>query len=189
MPRERLINCDFINSGSFSKISNKSKLLYLKMFVSADDRGFVDNVGDIVESLETADLRQGNTDNLTLLSNDYISALNELIDRGYLIAFPNKYGDVIYLIKHWYYHNRFTNKVRTNYYNFYLMVEVVNGKYRLKEKPLKEKNINENKINENKINEIKGETPNPTEPNQDEEWDKMMNELEEKGEDDYGESN
>lgn len=181
--QKRLINCNFVNSGSFSKISNKAKLLYLMFLLNADDKGFVDNSNDIIEKLNRSDMERGdNSSSLLLLNNDYVSALNELIERGYLIAFANNHGDFIYLVSHWYFHQEYTSKTKTNYYNFFQQVQVVNGQYEKREKPLKEKKLKEININENNINEMKEKevTPSPTEST--DEWDKMINDLKEEEE-------
>ena len=99
-------------------------------------------------------------------------------------------------------HNRFIPKAKTNYYNFYLMVDLVNGEYVLKEKPLKEKKLNEIKLNEMKLNEksldticlvvnnqdnvhtreIENEQQNKTTITEDDEWKKMINDLDNKEE-------
>ena len=48
MARHRLVNCEFLNAGSFKvNVSNRAKLLYLMMIVSGDDRGFVDSTQDL----------------------------------------------------------------------------------------------------------------------------------------------
>ena len=43
MATKRMINCDFLNASKFkTRLSNKAKLLYMYMFINADDKGFVD---------------------------------------------------------------------------------------------------------------------------------------------------
>lgn len=151
MAKHRLINCDFIND--MTNLTNNAKLLYLMLFINADDKGFVGNGEDIVKSLDNNDLENRNEINLSLLGNDYKSALNELIDKGLLYEFVSDHQKKVHLIIHWYFHNKLKKDLWTNYFKFLKLVDLVDNKYVLKkEKPLKEKEI---KINENKLNEIK----------------------------------
>lgn len=153
MAKQRLINCDFMNN--MTKVSNKAKLLYYTMFVNADDRGFVGNAEDIIKNLNGNE----NDDTMALLENDYSTALNELVEKGLLYSFNSKHSNNIYLIRHWYFHNKYRNGLWTGYYGYLQQVEIINNEYILKEekgKPFKEKNkLNEMKLNEIKLNEIK----------------------------------
>lgn len=144
MARFRLINCDFMNN--MTKVSNKAKLVYLMLFLNADDKGFVGNALSVVESLN-----QNTNDN-------YIECLEELTEKGLTYKFCSNHSNDTYLIRHWYYHNKYTTHTFTNYKKYLDMVELVDNEYQLKEeKPFKEKKINEMKLNENKINENNGE--------------------------------
>ena len=59
MAKHRLISCEFINAASFkNSLSNRAKLLYLLMFVNADDKGFVDTTDDIINALENAGVKE-----------------------------------------------------------------------------------------------------------------------------------
>lgn len=155
MAKQRLINCDFMNN--MTKVSNKAKLLYYTLFVNADDRGFVGNADDLVKTLNSKE----NETPLELLGTDYKNALDELVEKGLLYCFDSKHSNTVYLIRHWYHHNRFRKGLWTGYYSHLQQVELVDDEYVLKEKkekekPLKEKNkLNEMKLNEMKLNENK----------------------------------
>lgn len=160
MARKRLISCDFINSGSFSKLSNKAKLLYTFIFTNADDKGFCDNAEILIDNLNCAE----NISNDNLLEDNYKVALQELIDKGLLFKFVGKHNNSVYLVRHWYYHNNFKKDLYTQYYKYLKKVELEENKYELRKKEtiIKEENkINENKLNENKtIAEIIGDNDN-----------------------------
>lgn len=161
MAKKRLINCEFISASSFKvNISNKGKLLYLMMFVSADDKGFVDTTNEIIQSLEKNDKDFTNTENLSLLSNDYKSALTELLDKGLIYEFEDNHLNKIHLIRHWYYHNKMCKGLWTNYANFNDLVYVEANEYKLGKKPLKEDKLNETKLNHNtdKVSSIENQT-------------------------------
>lgn len=149
--KQRLINCDFLDTEAFNdKLSNKAKLLYFTMFINGDDKGFVSNTNTIIATLKKNDDVFTNQVNLSLLENDYPNALIELIDRGYIYEFRDNHENKIHLLRHWFVHNRYKKGLWTNYFVFLKQVELVDGKYTLKERS-KEKD----KINENNINEIK----------------------------------
>lgn len=155
MAKQRLINCDFIND--MTEVSNKAKFLYLMLFVNADDKGFVGNAKDIIENIEKKN-DEKNEISLELLENDYESALHELVEKGLLYEFKSNHNNRVYLIRHWYYHNKLKYNLWTNYYKYLQMVEVVENEYVIKKretekKPLKENKLNEIKLNENKVSE------------------------------------
>lgn len=149
MSKHRLLNCEFICASSFKvNVSNKGKLLYLLMFASGDDRGFVDTTNDIINALTTNENENDTQVSLTLLNNDYESALNELIEKGYLYEFKDSHNNRVHLIRHWFYHNKLVKGLWTNYRSFLDMVYLDNNEYQMGKKPLKENN---NKVNENNI--------------------------------------
>lgn len=156
MANYRLINCEFIRAGSFkTNVSNKAKLLYLLMFMSGDDRGFVDTTQDIITTLEKNDLDfDSNNVSMQLLGNSYQNALDELVNKGYLYEFIDNHYNKVYLIRHWFFHNRLIKGLWTNYKKFLEKVEIVNNEYVYK-KPLKENKLNENKLKQNKLKHIK----------------------------------
>lgn len=132
---KRMINCDFVNASSFKlKISNRAKLLYFFMLSNADDKGFVDNVDEQIELLDSNDRKFNNQSNMTLLPDNFETSLQELLDRGLLYKFSDKHKNSIYLIKHWYCHNNIPkDRVRDSSYEKYLENYFVNedGEYQL----------------------------------------------------------
>ena len=145
MARHRLINCEFLNARSFKgNVSNKAKLLYLSMLIDADDKGFVDTTQDLINSLKKNDDDFTKTENLSLLENTYETALDELIEKGYLYEFSDNHRNKVHLIRHWFYHNKLIKGLWTNYKDFSEKVSLNNNEYVLKgKKPLKEDNINQ----------------------------------------------
>ena len=156
MSKKRLINCDFLNASSFKvNLSNKAKLLYLFMFANADDKGFVDTTNEIIQSLEENDKNFEPNINMSLLGNDYKSALDQLINTGLLYEFIDNHQNHIYLIRHWYLHNKMLKGLWTNYGAFFKQVEVIDNESKRKE-PKENNNINkEVKLNEINISEDK----------------------------------
>ena len=180
MARHRLINCEFINAGSFKiNISNKAQLLYLKMITNADDRGFVDSTQDLINSLTSNEKEFNKTISLDLLENTYNSALNELIDKGLVYEFVDNHKNIVHLIRHWFYHNKYVKGLWTNYKNFLEQVYLENNEYVLGKKPLKENKIKETNTNETNINELL-EKVEPTDDIDEEEVDKLLNEFKER---------
>lgn len=154
MARHRLLNCEFVNASSFKvNISNKAKLLYFTMCMNADDMGYVDTVKELINTLVDNDKEFNNTISLDLLENTYESALNELIDKSYLLVFTDNHKNKIYLIKHWFYHNNYKKGLWTNYRNFKDQVYLESGEYILGKKPLKENKLNEDNVNQNNSKE------------------------------------
>lgn len=156
MAKHRLVNCEFINASSFKVgVSNKGKLLYLMMIMNGDDRGFVDSTDDLINALTKNENDNGNTISLDLLENSYNSALNELIEKGYIYEFVDNHQNKVYLIRHWFYHNKFVSGLWTNYRNFISQVHLESNEYVLGKKPLKEDKIKENNTNETILNKNK----------------------------------
>ena len=160
--KQRLINCDFINAMS---VSNKAKLLYVYMFVNADDLGFVSNVSNIITLLTS---NEGANISLELLNNDYNSALTELGNMGLLYKFTDRHGNSAYLIRHWFIHNKWKKDLRTNYFNFRSLVKLEDYEYHLKEssKERVKLNINESKLNQDNTNQSNDS------------WDMIVNDIE-----------
>lgn len=154
MAKQRLINCDFLNAASFKvNVSNRAKLLYLMMFLNGDDRGFIDIAQDLINTLEKNDNEFDKVERLELLENTYSTALQELIDKGYIYEFKDNHNNKVHLIRHWFLHNKYKVGLWTNYRNFMEQVHLENGEYMLGKKPLKEDNkLNENNVNEDKTN-------------------------------------
>lgn len=159
MPKYRLINCDFLDDSKFKvELSNKAKLLYLYMFISADDRGFVGKTLEIIKTLNENDENFGDKETLNLVPYTYENALNELMDRGLLFEFTNKYKSKTHLIRHWYCHNKYYKKAWTNYSEYSKLVRLKENEYVLRKKgePVEE---------ESKLDD----------------WDKMITDLEKEG--------
>lgn len=156
MAKHRLVNCEFINASSFKvNISNRAKLLYLLMIVNADDRGFVDTTQDLINALEKNDNELDKVERLELLENTYNTALNELLDKGYIYELMDKHQNKVHLIRHWFYHNKYVKGLWTNYKNFLDIVYLESGEYVIGKKPLKEdNNINQDKLFQDKLNQI-----------------------------------
>ena len=161
----RLINCDFINASSFVNLSNKAKLLYIYMFASADDIGFVDNVNNTINLLTSNDTSQS----LELLNNDYNSALEELGQIGLLYRFTNKHGHSVYLIRHWFMHNRWKKGLLSNYSKYRDLVKLEDYEYVLKESSKEIITIKDNKTKDNNTLQ---------DTSLDNEWDMLVNNIE-----------
>ena len=156
MARHRLLNCEFINAGSFKvNVSNRAKLLYLMMFANGDDRGFVDTTQDLINTLENNDNELDKVERLELLENTYTSALTELLEKGYIYEFKDKHSNKVHLIRHWFYHNKLKKGLWTNYRSFLELVHLESNEYILNsvKKPLKEDKLNEEELNQNNVKE------------------------------------
>ena len=151
MSRQRLINCDFFGVSGFTKnLSNKAKLLYFFFLTNADDKGFVGNGLDLAESLDQCEQDFENV----LFQYRYVDSLKELVDKRLVYEFSDKVGNKVYLIRHWFLHNKNQKFLTTNYISYLTKVELTNNEYHLKsekEKPLKEKENKE--IKETKLNQ------------------------------------
>lgn len=160
MAKHRLVNCEFLNAGSFKvNISNKAKLLYLMMIISADDRGFVDTTNDLINSLTNNDKEFAKSVSLELLENTYNTALDELLEKGYIYEFKDNHKNKVHLIRHWFYHNKLKKGLWTNYRNFLAQVYLEDNEYIMGKKPSKEDKIKEDNLNQDNIlEEIDKET-------------------------------
>lgn len=171
MANQRLLNCDFFLKGAFDDVSsNKAKLLYFYFFINADDYGFVGNSAKIIKSLNEQE-----EDNNALVQYTYEIAANELVDRGFLLKFTDNHQNNIYLIRHFFIHNKYNPKyISTNYFSLRAKVELVDGCWELKENHLRK----ENKENQ-QTNNVNQENNNScdTEKEWEQEWDKTMQEL------------
>jgi hypothetical protein len=148
-----MINCEFVQASSFKfKRSNQAKLLYFYMICSADDKGFVDNVDELIELLTYNDTKFKNN-----LQNTFEQSIKELVDKALLIRFNDNHGNSIYLIKHWFMHNVIPKeRLQPSTYERYLKgIELTpSGEYNVlqvysaNEYKVKESNINNNNIND-----------------------------------------
>ena len=137
------------------------------MLLNGDDRGFVDNTQELINSLTQNEKDFNNTISLDLLENSYNSALQELIDKGYIYEFKDNHNNKVHLIRHWFYHNKYKQGLWTNYKTFWEQVKLDNNEYVFGKKPLKENKLNQNKPNQDKLSreekELKKEKVIPTE--------------------------
>lgn len=163
MAKHRLLNCEFINAGSFKvNVSNRAKLLYLLMFANADDRGFVDTTQNLIKTLEDNDQEFDKVERLELLENTYNTALSELLEKGYVYEFKDNHNNRVHLIRHWFYHNKMIKGLWTNYRNFLNQVYLQDNEYLLGKKPLKEDKTKESNPTEDKsFNELLSELDEP----------------------------
>ena len=122
------------------------------MLVSADDRGYVDTTNDIINALTTNEDEFNKVHSLELIENTYHSALQELIDKGYIYEFVDNHNNKVHLIRHWFFHNKLIKGLWTNYKNFAKKVSLENNEYVLNREPLKESNIKELNVNNENIN-------------------------------------
>ena len=155
--KKRMINCEFVQASSFKfKRSNQAKLLYFYMICSADDKGFVDNVDELIELLTYNENKFKNN-----LQNTFEQSVKELVDKALLIRFNDNHGNSIYLIKHWFMHNVIPKeRLQPSTYERYLKgIELTpSGEYNVlqvystNEYKVKESNINNNTTNEGNDN-------------------------------------
>ena len=183
MATQRLINCDFFLKGAFDGFSsNKAKLLYFYFFINADDYGFVGNANKVIK-----DLNEEENDTNALIDYNYFQAADELVEKGLLFRFLDRHQNQILLIRHFFIHNKYNPRfMTTNYYTLKKQIELVDGCWEMKKKPLKEnKESNESKVNNINNKEEKEESvivekvENDNEEDDDEEmsWDEIMSTL------------
>lgn len=152
---KRLIDTSFLQSATFLELDKDTRLFYITMICQADDLGFVDTISSIGALLELTEER----------TNEIIECL---VAKGYVIEFVRK-RDKIYVIKHWFIHNKYRKGLWTRFQKQSDMLTLDYGVYELQEKTLKESNINQNKVIQNKVN-------NNEECSQ-EEWENLIGEL------------
>lgn len=171
MPRQRLINCDFFGASGFTKnLSNKGKLLYFFFLTNADDKGFVGNGLDISQNLDQCEQEFENV----LFQYTYTNALDELVDKRLCYEFNDKCRNRIFLIRHWFLHNKTQKFLTTNYGQYLSKVELIDNVYHLKgEKELKENKEIKKEIKLKEENAIKEEDEDSLK----QEWDSIVKEL------------
>lgn len=181
MATQRLINCDFFLKGAFDGFSsNKAKLLYFYFFINADDYGFVGNANKVIK-----DLNEEENDINALVDYNYYQAADELVEKGLLFRFLDRHQNQILLIRHFFIHNKYNPRfMTTNYYTLKKQIELVDGCWEMKKKPLKEnKESNESKVNNINNKEEKEESvivekiETDDEEDDDMEWDEIMKTL------------
>lgn len=121
------------------------------MLANADDRGFVDNTEDLINSLTNNDNEYNKSVSLELLENTYNTALNELLDKGYIYEFKDNHKNKVHLIRHWFYHNKLKKGLWTNYRTFLAQVYLEDNEYLMGKKPSKEDKLKEDNLNQDNI--------------------------------------
>lgn len=194
MITKRMINCDFFNTSGFMiGLTNKTKLLYFLFFTNADDYGFVGNGKKLAEDLDHCEETYENV----LFQYKFIDALYELEQRRLVFSFVDKCNNKTYLIKHWFYHNKQSQYLSTNYVSLLEQVEIIDNEYQLKnqleKKPLKENKLKENQIKSKSLNlnqkvldiDKDSNSTNKSIVNNNvisSNWDKLLDDIDSKGE-------
>ena len=202
MTRYTLINCDFLVQSTFLKLSNKSKLLYYAFLTNADSLGIVGNCDEIIQSLVRCDDDYENAKMLgtiDALNDDYITAKIELMNKCYTYLFNDKLGNEIFVVKHWFLHNKYRPNLTTNYKKIFKQLEIIDGEYYLKThkkgetskeeeskgKATEREEENKEIINKESVNnDLSKDNSNstvetPKEEIFDEEWNELLKELDE----------
>ena len=125
MKSKRMVSTNFVNASQFKlKTSNKAKLLYFFMINNADDKGFCDNVDELIQILDYNDLfNEANIDYY-----NYQTALEELEKKNLIIKLSDRHGNSIYLIRHWYLHNKIPkDRINSSSYEKHLLRFRVNA--------------------------------------------------------------
>lgn len=181
MANKRLIDCNFMKD--MIDVSNKAKLLYFTFFVNADDKGFVGNAKDIIATLQRKS-DEKNEVNLELLDNDFVSALHELVESGLFYEFKSNHGNRVYLIRHWYYHNKMTKGLWTNYGKYLARVVVKDNEYILvntnnnpKIKYGTDNELTYPNLTYHNINNNNADAHEQDKADWEENWDKMVEEM------------
>lgn len=168
-----------------SNLSNKAKLLYYCYLVNADDLGFVGNALEIATTLDTCEETFENA----LFQYKYVDAIKELVDKHLVFEFSDKVGNKTYLIRHWFFHNKYKTYLSTNFVSYFSQVELVDNEYQMKtikgenikEKEIKIKQIktNENHFDNNKslLDSDDNNVEKENKEKENDEWDKFLKEL------------
>lgn len=85
MAKKRMLDAALFNSDDFADMTLSAQILYVHLILNADDDGFVDSHRRAMRSLGVKR-----------------AALNELIEAGLVISFPNE----VLLISDWLRHNK-----------------------------------------------------------------------------------
>ncbi len=110
MAKRRCINIELFENEKFLELSDKSKILYFGLMLHSDDEGFIINPMSTMRLLKK--------------QKKYF---DELIENGYIMQV-----DDVYVIKHWYAHNRIppSKRLMTKYYKQHAKLKVnFSGEY------------------------------------------------------------
>lgn len=117
-------------------------------------------MGAVGEAEVILTLLQAKADNegdtgVGLVKTDYRSALDELVEKGLVYEVKLTGGNAVYIIKHWWLHNKWRKYLKTNYFKAINEFYIEQGEYRPKNER-KKKNQKERK--EEQITKTKTKT-------------------------------
>ena len=106
-------------------------------------------MGAVGEAEVILTLLQAKADNegdtgVGLVKTDYRSALDELVEKGLVYEVKLTGGNAVYIIKHWWLHNKWRKYLKTNYFKAINEFYIEQGEYRPKNER-KKKNQKERK--------------------------------------------
>ena len=148
----RLINTNFLKS--LTRLTNRALLLYYSFITWADSMGAVGEAEVILTLLQAKADNEGDT-GVGLVKTDYRSALDELVEKGLVYEVKLTGGNAVYIIKHWWLHNKWRKYLKTNYFKAINEFYIEQGEYRPKNER-KKKNQKERK--EEQITKTKTKT-------------------------------
>lgn len=137
----RLINTNFLKS--LTRLTNRALLLYYSFITWADSMGAVGEAEVILTLLQAKADNEGDT-GVGLVKTDYRSALDELVEKGLVYEVKLTGGNAVYIIKHWWLHNKWRKYLKTNYFKAINEFYIEAGEYRPKNER-KKKNQKERK--------------------------------------------
>lgn len=137
----RLINTNFLKS--LTRLTNRALLLYYSFITWADSMGAVGEAEVILTLLQAKADNEGDT-GVGLVKTDYRSALDELVEKGLVYEVKLTGGNAVYIIKHWWLHNKWRKYLKTNYFKAINEFYIEQGEYRPKNER-KKKNQKERK--------------------------------------------
>ena len=125
----RLINTNFLKS--LTRLTNRALLLYYSFITWADSMGAVGEAEVILTLLQAKADNEGDT-GVGLVKTDYRSALDELVEKGLVYEVKLTGGNAVYIIKHWWLHNKWRKYLKSNFYKAINQFYIEAGEYRPK---------------------------------------------------------
>jgi hypothetical protein len=125
----RLINTNFLKS--LTRLTNRALLLYYSFITWADSMGAVGEAEVILTLLQAKADNEGDT-GVGLVKTDYRSALDELVEKGLIYEVKLTGGNAVYIIKHWWLHNKWRKYLKSNFYKAINQFYIEAGEYRPK---------------------------------------------------------
>ena len=132
----RLINTNFLKS--LTRLTNRALLLYYSFITWADSMGAVGEAEVILTLLQAKADNEGDT-GVGLVKTDYRSALDELVEKGLVYEVKLTGGNAVYIIKHWWLHNKWRKYLKSNFYKAINQFYIEAGEYRPKNERKKSK--------------------------------------------------